>query len=141
MPYPYQWTVTPRGPTERSLALEFPEDAPTGLYEVSDAVALGNNSAGTGSTVTSAAKLAVLLNPYASRDAVYISPKMHAEYAGSTSGLTWQGLSDKNEGQSFEYSQSQWETLAAAMRGLRRIPTGGARRFHGTRGGSPKSRF
>ena len=47
---------------------------------------------------------------------------MHAEYAESTSGLTWQGLSDKNEGQSFEYSQSQWETLAVAMRGLRRIP-------------------
>ena len=76
--------------------------------------------------MTSAAKLAVLLNPYASRDAVCISSKMHAEYAESTSGLTWQGLSDKNkdknEGQSFEYSQSQWETLAVAMRGLRRIP-------------------
>ena len=35
---------------------------------------------------------------------------------------TWQDLSDKKEGLSFEYSQSQWETLAVAMRGLRRIP-------------------
>eukprot|EP00619_Florenciella_sp_RCC1007_P003965 CAMPEP_0205920300 /NCGR_PEP_ID=MMETSP1325-20131115/10981_1 /ASSEMBLY_ACC=CAM_ASM_000708 /TAXON_ID=236786 /ORGANISM="Florenciella sp., Strain RCC1007" /LENGTH=1353 /DNA_ID=CAMNT_0053287977 /DNA_START=80 /DNA_END=4141 /DNA_ORIENTATION=- len=109
--------LTQKDVTEVLITGTLSKDAPVGAYTITVQVQ------GEGTTVYKiTAALVVLFNPYSSKDDVYTSKANRVEYVENTEGLVWQGLSDNNNGYTWDYDQFAWANLDRSLNLLRRMP-------------------
>jgi len=67
-------------------------------------------------------RVAVIFNPFTSKDDVYISKKRRAEYVLNEHGLIWQGLIDDNQAHTWAFEQFECSNLLSSLLLLRTLP-------------------